>query len=312
MNKNSDLFPRNSEFSKVVKKARRKSLIKNILISLTVSVFLFIGFFWLGTFWMYKKVEKEISYDYAVHSVQGANVQISGSLYNYTPFSASVTTETQKNISDIPVPWEDQKKVFSILGSSRSIKSNFVSGIGDVSDKRTPLYFRGERVIEFYLPDENYEVLPDDRVLLDEIDENKMVEMAFSFDAVYGIEEVESEFTDGLNWYWVHTDTKVEKTEEVEAILGNQAYGFHTNRDSIESATRFIQQINWLREERGNFQREANRLYEFMTSEGQESLDVENIEIAGVVVTGTPEELKNFADEEMVRAAVLGVTTDKY
>lgn len=312
MNENNDLFQNDNDFSKLVKKARRRSLMKNIVISLSVSLLLFAGLFWLGTFLMYKKVDNEISYDYAIQSIRGANVQNMGSLYNYTPFSASVTTETKKIVSGVPVPWENHEKVFSIFGSSRLIQSNFVTGTGNSEDERIPVYFQGERVIEFYTPNGNYAFLPDDRPLLDDIDENKMVEMAFSFEAAYSIEEVENRFADQLNWYWVDSSTTGIETEEVESILGNQAYGFLANRNPIESANGFIQQIKWLQEEQGDFQEEANRLYDSMTNNGQNALAPEKLGIIGVVVTGTPEELKQFNDAQMIRAAVLGVTADEY
>lgn len=312
MNDNNDLFQNDNDFSKLVKKARRKSLMKNIVISLSVSLLLFAGLFWLGTFLMYKKVDSEISYDYATQSIQGANVQNMGSLYNYTPFSASVTTETKKIVSGVPVPWENHEKVFSIFGSSRLIQSNFVTGTGNSEDERIPVYFQGERVIEFYTPNVNYAFLPDDRPLLDDIDENKMVEMAFSFNAAYSVEEVQNRFSTHLNWYWVDTGLTDVQTEEAEPIFGNDAYGFLQNQDSVESANGFIQQIKWLQEEQGDFQEEANRLYDSMTNNGQNDLAPEKLGIIGVVVTGTPEELKQFNDAQMIRAAVLGVTADKY
>lgn len=312
MSENNDLFTRDNDFSKLVKKARRKSLIKNIIISFSVSLLLFAGLFWLGTFMMYKKMDKEISYDYAVQSIQGANVQNMGSVYNYTPFSASVTTETKKFVSGVPVPWENHEKVFSIFGSSRIIQSNFVSGTGDIGDERIPLYFKGERVVEFYLPNGNYGVVPDDRSVLDEIDKNKVIEMAFSFDAAYSIEEVRNRFSTQTNWYWVDTGSIDKPVGEMSPVLGNDAYGFLANRNPLESANGFIQQIKWLQEEQGDFQKEANRLYETMSNKGQAELTPDNLGIIGVVVSGTPEELKQFNDERMIRAAVLGVTADKY
>lgn len=312
MSENNDLFPKDNDFSELVKKARRKSLIKNIVISLIVSLLLFAGLFWLGTFMMYKKIDEEISYDYARQSIRGANVESMGSLYNYTPFSASVTTETKKILSGVPVPWENHEKVFSIFGSSRMVQSNFISGSGNIEDERLPNYFKGERVVEFYSPNGNHDYLPDDRPLLDEIEENKVIEMAFSFDVAYSLEEVQEKFPGRINWYWVDGNSSEEEVVEEEAILGNNAYGFHEHRDPVESADGFIQQLVWLQEEKGDFQEEANRLYETITENGQTDLDTESLKISGVVVTGTPEELKKFSSVPMIQAAVLGATTDKY
>lgn len=304
----NELFPKDADFSKLVKKARRKSLVRNILVSIVVSSLLFTALFWLGTFLMYKKIDKEISYDYATQVIQGANVEVGGSLFNNTPFSVSVITDANKFVAGVPIPWENQEKVFSIFGSTETIQSTSVSGIRTIDDERTPLYFQGERIVEFYSPNVNYDFVPDDRPLLGEIDDSQVVEMAFSFDAPYSIEEVQDTFWDQVNWYWVDTH----ESGDQEPIFGNNAYGFQLYQDSLESATGFIEQIKWLQEEKGDFQQEATRIYDVITENGEMKVEPKNIKITGVVVTGTAEELKQFNDVPMIRAAVLGATADKY
>ncbi|MDN7240894.1 anti sigma factor C-terminal domain-containing protein [Planococcus sp. N028] len=308
MSEKNELFPKDTDFSNLVKKARRKSLLRNIVVSVIVSCLLFAGLFWLGTFMMYKKIDEDISYDYAWRSIQGANVQSTGSDFNYTPFSVSVITGSNKYVAGVPLPWENLEKVFSIFGSSRIVQSNSISGTGSIEDKRIPLYFQGERVIEFYAPGENYDFLPDDRPLLDEIAEYQVVEMAYSFDAGYSLEEVEAIFSDQSNWYWVGGIS----TPDNQPVYGGNAYGFHKNRDPIESANGFIQQLKWLQEEKGDSQQEAKRLYDTLTDKGQIELKPESLRLFGIVVTGTAEELKQFNGSPMIRAAVLGATTDKY
>lgn len=308
MNEKNELFASGHDFSKLVKKAKRKSLLKNIVISLLVSSVLLTGLFGLGTYVMYQKVDKEMNYDYARHFIQGANVMIGGSLYNYTPFSASIITETSKLVGGVPVPWEVHEKVFSIFGSSRIIQSNSATGMGGVEEERIPVYFQGERMIEFYSSSGIYDSLPDDRPLLAEIGSHKNVEMAFSFDAAYSIEEVEAIFSNQANWYWVDASSP----DEQEPLLGSSAYGFLSHQNPLESANGFIQQIDWLQEEKSEFQAEVKQLYEKLAADSQSSVKAENLKISGVVVTGTPEELQQFADIPIIRAAVLGVTTDRY
>lgn len=312
MNEKNELFPGDGDFSKLVKRAKRKSLIRNILVSVIVSSLLIFGLMWLGTYLMYKNMEKESDYDYATGSILGANVEMSGSQFNYTPFSANIVTSSTKYVAGVPVPWETREKIFSIFGTSRPVDTSTYSGRGTLDDDRMVMYFEGERLIEFYSPELDYEFLPDERALLEEIGDSKVVEMAFSFDAAYGIEEVEELFSDQLNWYWVDVSTPEDQEEEQQPVYGYNAFGFFQNRDAFESAGGFIQQIKWLQEEKGDFQQEANRLYDTMTNNGQTDLDTENLKITGVVVTGTPEELKQFSDVPIIQAAVLGVTADKY
>ncbi|WP_422124457.1 anti sigma factor C-terminal domain-containing protein [Planococcus sp. X10-3] len=312
MNEKNDLFPGDGDFSKLVKRARRKSLIRNILVSVIVSSLLFIGLLWLGTYLMYKNMEEENNYDYATGSIRGANVEMSGSQYNYTPFSANVVTSSTKYVAEVPIPWETREKAFSIFGSSRAVDTSSYSGRGNIDDERTVMYFGGERLIEFYSPVLDYNFYPDERELLEEIDDSKVVEMAFSFDAAYGIDEVQEIFKNQINWYWVDVNRTADQEEEQQPVYGYNAYGFLQYRDALESADIFKRQLEWLREEEGNFQQEADRIYEVIAGEGSTEPTLDEIKVSGVVVTGTPEELMAFGDIPMIRAAVLGATTDKY
>ena len=312
MNDKNELFPGDGDFSKLVKKARRKSLIRNIVVSVIVSSLLFIGLLWLGTFLMYKNMEKENNYDYGVESIRGANVETGGSDYNYTPFSANIVTSSTKYVAGVPVPWETREKAFSIFGLSRPVQLPSYSGSGNLDDDRMIHYFQGERLVEFYSPEFDYGFLPDERGLLEEIDNNKVVEMAFSFDASYGLEEVEDLFSDQLNWYWVDVSTDADLEEDQQPVYGYNAYGFFQYRDTLESAGIFIRQLEWLREEKGHFQPEADRIYDVMAGDDSAELEAEDLLVSGVVVTGSPEELLAYSELPMVRAAVLGATTDKY
>lgn len=313
MKDKNDLFPRDGDFSKLVKKARRKSLIRNILMSVIVSSVLFIGLLWVGTYLMYQKMENESNYDSATGSILGANVEMGGSQFNYTPFSANILTSSTKYVAGVPVPWETREKAFSILGTSRTLDTtSSYSGKGSIDDDRIVMYFQGERLVEFYSPKLEYEFLPDERSLLEEIDDNKAVEMAFSFDAAYKLEEMEELFSGQLNWYWVDVSKAADQEEEQQPVYGNEAYGFFGGRDVRESAGMFIRQLDWLRNEKGDFQQEAGRIYDVIAGDDASEVAVDELSISGVVVTGSPKELQAFADLPMVRAAVLGATTDKY
>ncbi|WP_033542138.1 anti sigma factor C-terminal domain-containing protein [Planococcus sp. CAU13] len=311
MNDKDELFPGDGDFSKLVKKARRKSLIRTILVSVVVSGLLIFGLMWLGTYLMYKNMETEMDYFYATESIRGANVETGGSHYNYTPFSASVMTSSMKYVAGVPVPWEKREKNFSMFGASQPVQASSYSGRGSIEDDRMIMYFEGERLIEFYSPELDYEFLPDERPLLEEIDGNKVVEMAFSFDAAYGLEEVEEQFAELADWYWVDVSTPV-GGELQQPVYGNEAYGFFGGRDVRESAGMFIRQLDWLRNEKGDFQEDAGRIYDAIAGDGASEVAADELAISGVVVTGSPEELQAFADLPVVRAAVLGATTDKY
>lgn len=312
MNENNEFFQPDNEFSKLMKKARRKSLLRSILISISVTSLFFGGLFWFGTYRMDQQVTEAIANDGYWQFVKGANVESHGSMVSNTPFFKTVTTEQNKEIAGVVIPWGQHVKTFSVFGASPAVQASTISS-SNTKDGRNTLYFQGERVVEFYYPTVTYPSLPDDRNILDQIPEHLVMEMAFSFDQAYSINEVRKKFSEQLAWYWVDSASPSEKDNVKQPISGNDAYGFISRTEEMneDAAKRFIQQVKWL-QKKGEAQQEAHRLYDVLTDSGSTELSSENLKITGAVVTGTAEELKKFNEEPMIRAAVLGATANNY
>ena len=208
MNKENEFLPKDFEFEGLIKKARKRSIIKMVLISFVISLVVLFGLYFIGNRVMTIKMEKETNLDSTWNRVMGANIEDRGTLFNYSLTSATAKTPLVKVVAGVPIPWGEQEKVFTILGTSRDIYKNGASGSGYTDDERIPMYYEGERVVEFFHPQIQYKQVFDDRTLLNEIDDNKVVEMAFSFDDGYSIEEVNAVFKEQLAWYWVDTFSK--------------------------------------------------------------------------------------------------------
>lgn len=324
MNKENEFFPKDFEFEKLVKKARKRSIIKTMLISLVISLIVLFGLYFIGDTVMKIKMEKETSLDSTWNGIMGANIEERGTIYNYSLTSATVKTKLVKVVGGVPIPWGEQEKVFTILGTSRPISNNGPSGFGNIEDERIPMYHEGERVVEFFHPQVNYKQIFDDRTLLNMIDDNMVVEMAFSFDDGYSIEEVTEVFKGQLAWYWVDTFSK----EDIEndnkfnedanspsdnTIYGFEAYGFPYNRSAkAYSDSNFLSILEKVKEDGGNYQENAERIINNITNQGKLKLEPENLKIVGVVVTGKPSDLIKFNNNPMIRGATLGATTDQY
>ena len=313
MSKRTELFSGDGDLSGLVKKARRRSLFRNILVSFAVSLLLLTGLYWLGSWIMQQRIETAVAYDSAWQYIRGANVEIAGSVYHYTPISASVTSRTTKVIEDVPIPWGEDETTFTIFGTTDTVSADAVTGRGSAGSERILYYFNGERMIEFYEPGRDYAFLPDDRTLLSEIRPGALTEVAFSFDRAYSIEEVREVFGEDAAWFWVNAATPGNPAPGAMPVPGALAYGFHAG-DSPETgmALSFIRQLEWLRDEDGARQEEAERLYDSLTRDGEMAPAPGDLEISGVVVTGTPEELEDYEELQMIRAAVLGATIDAY
>jgi hypothetical protein len=324
MSKENEFFPKDFEFEKLVKKARKRSLIKMMLISLVISLIVLTGLYFIGDTVMKIKMEKETNLDSIWNGIIGANVEEQGTTYNYSPTTATTKTKLVKKVGGVPIPWGEQEKVFTILGTSRLLTTDGPSGSGSIEDERIPLYYQGERVVEFFHPQVNYNQIFDDRTLLNKIDDNSVIEMAISFDKGYSIEEVNQVFKDQLAWYWVDTFSKDDIKEHNElnknesfsrgyTINGFEAYGFQYNQHpKANPASNFISILEMIKEDGGNYQNEAVEIFNNISNQGKMNLEPENLKIIGVIVTGKPSDLKKFSDTSMIRGATLGATTDQY
>lgn len=323
MNKENEFFPKDFEFEKLVKKAKKRTIIKMVLISLVISVIVLFGLYFIGDTVMKLKMEKETYLDSAWNGVRGANIEERGGIFNYSLTSATAKTKLVKIVGGIPIPWGEQEKVFTIFGSSRLISNHGPSGLGYSDDERIPMYYEGERVVEFFHPQVKYTQIYDDRTLLNKIDDNTVVEMAFSFDDGYSMEEVNEVFKEQLAWYWVDTfskdeienDTKFNEDENFRdsTIHGFEAYGFSYNRNAeTYSAADFISILERVKEDGGDYQEDAEKIITNITNQGKIKLEPQNLKIIGVIVTGKPSDLIKFSDESMIRGATLGATTDQY
>lgn len=323
MSKENDFFPKDLEFDNLVKKAKKRSMIKTMIISSLISFTVLIGLYFTADTVMKFKMEKETDLDSAWSEVMGANIEERGGIFQYSITSATAKTKLVKVVGGVPIPWGEREKVFSIFGSSQVVSDNGAFGLGNSDDERIPMYYEGERIVEFFHPKVTYEQPIDERKVLNEIDDNQVVEMAFSFDDSYSIEKVNEVFKDQLAWYWVDTfsaeqierDTDFNKDQNFPdaTIHGFEAYGFSYNPNAESySASNFISILERMGDDGGTYQEDAERIITTITNDGEVELEPQNLKINGVVVTGKPSDLLKFGDEPMIRGATLGATTDQY
>jgi len=167
---------------------------------------------------------------------------------------------------------------------------------------------------------------------LDDIADDKYIEMALSFDREYTIEDAEKMLPESITvtWYWIDDLSgnekeflKIPRAEQLEmeqpiyipyVRSEYTAYGIklHYNdgvmiNDPAESF------INIITERMTEFRKgnEFERIHSNIAGNNGE-LTKDDIKIWGAVVTGDPESLKVLAGLPFIRASSLGVVTDKY
>ncbi|NFT07580.1 hypothetical protein FDF26_10985 [Clostridium botulinum] len=173
-----------------------------------------------------------------------------------------------------------------------------------------------KKVMEFYHPSVKYKSYINDLENLDEIGNNKVMEITLSFDKEYSLEEIKNMIPDDviLNWYWV--DTFAENSEEFSSKLVFDEYDVYGMKaldregNIIDRPEKdFINAINEGKD--NNYANQYKELFDNL-SNGKGEINKEDLKIIGVVVSGDSKTLKALKDKNYIKAATLGAVADKY
>lgn len=317
-----------STFSKVVTNAKRKTILRNMGISLIVLVFLLItlSFSWL---FIIRGSQEKAMRDIELFSrITNPNIELIGSQNESNGvFEGILTFNRYKEIEGIPVDWSNHIVTYSLFGGvSRFTGNHSPIQLEDKEDGLARYYDREtkERMMSFYHPEVVYGQIRNDLNTLNNFTDDTLVELGVSFNQTYTTEEVRELIPENitLKWYWADTyseedieslNTNIKVSNPNSTELATEIYGFSEHSiDSSISEKYFIDAVQMgLNYEDGKYFGEFNRIYNNLKGDSAQ-LAAKNIEIVGAVVTGTPKELAELNDMDMIRATVLGVTVKPY
>ena len=323
------------KLTNIIKKAKRRTLIRNMAISLVVSVVVLFSGIIVNAHLAGRSSERVVMDEYTLKEVSGPNQYVSGVTDETGFLSGRIEFNMFKVIEGVPIPWLTKKTVYNVLplfsfASPSGSDNGLTLSIPD-SDmhKENFEYSRdyngqnGQRQMMFYIPDVNYnEKVLNDLSIVKKMNEDKLVEMAISFDKSYSLAEVQAMIPAELTqmWYWVDTYDNTKYLEPYNDGNGNMSYanpmrdgwvygfGIHldgpeiTGKDFISSLERGLD---------GTYQYEFNRIYNYLKGEKAQP-DETDIRLYGVVLTGTAKEIQILSGQPYVRGAVLGAVVDKY
>lgn len=167
----------------------------------------------------------------------------------------------------------------------------------------------GLRELNFMLPYVNYENVINDFKYLDQIDNDKYVEMVISFDKEYSYEEVNKNFdSNKVSFYWINIsrdEAKVNYEENKGYLTENEVMGIKSITangkvitDKSERLKEYKEAITYLKDNK----------YKGII----EDVDENYTNISGIVVQGTSDELKELKDNIMIKHAILGNVVDSF
>lgn len=325
-----------NSFGKIINKAKRKTLFRNVLISVLVLGLLTLasGIAWLSIMrWHEANALRDIE---LFSQITDPNIEEMGPQQQGNGlFESILRFERYKVIEGIPVDWSEETLTYSLFGGVSGFTGDhsYIS----VEDAETGLmnYYDREtkqRVLGFYHPEVEYAELEDGLGELESFPEETAAEIALSFDQAYTPEEIRENLPEDvtLKWYWVNTYSsddleRMNQKFEGEFVnspeLSDQVYGIEefsfdedifTEEEQPTSEEGFVERIqDGITLENGKYYSEYKRIHDLLKGDN-ERLTAADVEVIGAVVTGTKENLQPLQDLPKVRASVLGVTVDRF
>ncbi|HHY22094.1 MAG TPA: hypothetical protein GX525_09525 [Bacilli bacterium] len=334
---------------KFLKKAKRKTWIRNIIISI-------VSFFVLSIAVIYTnaKLLNEISYEtlweeQLLYQIARPNTYITHSQLNDGFLRGELEYNTYKLLGNKPVYSGTYKKDYSLLPLTNGIYGTHNSTLIQINTEPNEESFHfynkvGQKTMMFYHPDINYGEVATDLMTLEQYRDDARFEVALSFKKGFHFDEINQLLPHEIHssWYWVDTFSKEGLRDLLEAepiydqdgndtgdfiahvLTANQVVGFdginangnNINIEEMDDAGKikslqdlFIKNIQIGLNQKGKYLSTYKTAYETLKDENG-NMTPDNISIIGVVVTGDKKAMEALLDLPFVRASSFGVILD--
>ncbi|WP_051585894.1 sigma factor regulator N-terminal domain-containing protein [Caldanaerobius polysaccharolyticus] len=303
-----------------LRKARLKSILRIILISLGVAVGVFILAF-VAPELILQNQENRINsfYPDLVKFTEPNTYALSGENYSVRLFGRQKEYYLVRLIGNKPYPagtitvdfdvWGGEQTKgdhsFCILNLDVDKSLNAYSKISTAIPEVTKEYLVPYAVpkLTFYHPAVNYEKFIREFNMLENIPGDYIVEMALSFKKTLTLDEMKTLMPGDLKLMWgavsVFKDQDYKKSNYLaEKLLGNPYI------NSIDGEKELINELERLSQIPSYHSDNLKRTVSFLKENG--------VKYYGVVVVGSPETLKKLSSNPIITGAVLGIVTTPY
>lgn len=315
--KNLDEIFDDEKLNKAIKKGKRKSLIKTVIISLVVLVVGAIG----NVFLCMKMSDKANKNNDTWIKLTVPNGYVSRGRYTIGFLGGRVDYKISRRIGEVSVILEERSNSYGIIPD---LMITTYTGSGGHKSGEWPKSFweNGYRKMMFFHPKVQYKEYKNDLKELEKLPDEKLIEVALSFDKPYKFHQVVDIIPNSnISWYWVDTfsedEIKNHKNEVADydpmasyiresEILGVSVRHreFYSSSDFKSDYSKFIDELRSINYE------ELSKKYMNLKNKGME--DSQKVDILGVIVYGTKEELKPLIGNSKIKASSFGVITDTY
>ncbi|NYF26125.1 anti sigma factor C-terminal domain-containing protein [Sporosarcina sp. JAI121] len=295
------IFDPKDTYQPTIKKAKKKSLKRTILVSIAVTlttVIVGVVIFLAAHLYMQKTMTDYYNLQVSKSIVRGANITLdNGGASSYGIESAITQDQYRKNIDGIPYTWYNEQTLYKIYDKPTTLLDTRITSFDGEQ-----YYRNGQRVMNFLYP--RMKSSNDDIALLTSLDSKDKIEVAISFKEELPVDKMLEVFPTA-QWAWVidpmnrdsfDSSLKEIGSDYVSYVISEYAYGFSIQPESTieQNVEEFKQGLQRLSEEQNN----EERLLEKIQGE---------LQVGGIVITGTVEEILPMMEQEQVNYVSVGV-----
>ena len=221
--------------NKTLKKAKRITILRTLLISAIVCILIVIGVFKLNTWWIDKKGNELAAEGLLEETIMMApNTFVTTETIEIGLLKGTIKKEVFKIIEDKIIPWQKQDVHFGLRGFQSTSFSSYSTTVNETTKINIP---SGEREMLFYVPQYKYKTYANDLETLNEYPSDKYLELAISFDKGYTLSQVKEMLPDSINqtWYWIN-NYPIKSEERTQPESGQRLYGISQPTSEVGKA----------------------------------------------------------------------------
>jgi len=309
---NEDVFD-----EKKIKKAIKKGKIKTIITIIIVSLTVFISLNILNNFISYRYSQKAYKEWDAYVRLTTPNGYISKTIDSKGFLGGISNYKISKDMKIKSVVIEENQYTFG-LSPSTLISRGSTGSVGITGEDWQFMYKEnGWREMMFFHPNVTYKKYSNVEELINRLQEDKIYEVAISFDKPYKQSELPFIELPEMTWFWINTftDSQIETFQREASendwsstfIREKDALGFSINSEyyamsDLESDYEYFLEL--LQTSVSDEHKKA-----FDTIKGT---DIQDNEILGIIIYGTKEQVLEIMKNPIVKASSLGGIVDNY
>ena len=282
-------------------KAKRKQLLKIIIITIIVVLILLPILYKTGNYFAAKSSTRLHEQLFLHNAIAEPNIQIDSQVTsNSSTFGGNIVTNRSKNINGYLVQWSTLTSSYDWLrikiDHNELIPGSYSSDTESYEyDKQTK-----NKVATFYHPSiqDYYDGIENELGEISQM-ENHVAEVAISFNQPYTLQEIQAKIPDNLNIVWLYMTSPI--SDESNGPSGMPVYGFDPSHSPKDAFNSFIDSLEQYDANESN-----ETIQEFLETNKDKPFD--EVKILGVMLTGQTQNFKALENQDFIRGASVGAT----